>query len=62
MFVEREYQNALRNNSSLRIKSEQMSRYSSSNQNTDRFQNYLKSRGCPMRLTTQKTDEIRWIG
>lgn len=63
MFVEREYQNALRSNSStLRAKSELTFRYSFCSQNANRFQRDLENRGCPVRLSAPKTDEIRWLG
>lgn len=62
MLIEREYQNALRSSSPLRAKSELTSRYSSSSQCANRFQRDLENRGCPVRLSQRKSDEIRWLG
>ncbi|MDP8245237.1 MAG: hypothetical protein P9L94_14230 [Candidatus Hinthialibacter antarcticus] len=62
MLISRDKRNAVRNDDNHGAKQEPTARYNDGNQNTVRFQRYLENRGCPIRLASPKSDDIRWLG
>lgn len=53
--------NVVHNNDSQRAKPEPTVRYSDNSQSAARFQLYLENRGCPIRLSAPKSDDVQWI-
>lgn len=53
--------NVVHNSDSQRAKPGPNVRHSDNSQSAVRFQRYLENRGCPIRLSAPKADDIRWI-
>lgn len=62
MLNPRRERDAAHSQDSQRAKTETTARYGDANQNAVRFQRYLENRGCPIRLASPKSDDIRWLG